>query len=93
LVIDVRAYNFVEVYEQTGSIMQFAANTIFLDLPGLLVLPIAGYLVDKYNRRNLIVISDLFAVFTNIFLVYLHLNNSLQVWHVFFASNFQISHN
>jgi Na+/melibiose symporter-like transporter len=70
----------------SGSITLFAANTVFLVLPGLLVSPLAGLVADKWDKKKIMVITDLGAMVTNIGLVTLHSSGHLQVWHVFAAS-------
>src|SRR6185295_10005561 len=41
----------VWIYQQTGSATYFALITLVTTLPGMLVLPLAGALVDRWDRR------------------------------------------
>lgn len=49
------------VYEHTGSITQFSFNKFLVLLPGIFVAPIAGVVVDRYDRC--VEVSDIFSVF------------------------------
>jgi MFS family permease len=48
----------VWVYQRTGSVLDFAGIIVAGLVPRLLVLPIAGNLVDRLNRRFVIIVSD-----------------------------------
>jgi MFS family permease len=78
----------VWIYEQTGSTTLFAMNILAYTLPTLLMSPIAGALVDRWDRRWAMIISDTGAgLFTLI--VWLLLSNSrLEVWHIYVATAF-----
>ncbi|MFO0098425.1 MAG: MFS transporter, partial [Aphanizomenon sp.] len=41
----------VWVYERTGSVTQFALITLFNTLPFLLISPIAGTFIDRWDKR------------------------------------------
>ncbi|MCL1467449.1 MFS transporter [Argonema galeatum] len=40
------------VYQKTGSVTEFALISLFTFLPSILLLPIAGAFVDRWNRRS-----------------------------------------
>jgi len=42
----------VWVYQRTGSVTQFALISLFTTLPGIVISPIAGTLVDRWDRRQ-----------------------------------------
>ena len=48
----------VWVYQRTGSVTQFALISLFTALPGIVFSPIAGALVDRWDRRWAMIISD-----------------------------------
>ncbi len=48
----------VWVYQNTGSVTQFALISFFTMLPGLVIFPLAGALVDRCDRRWVMIISD-----------------------------------
>ncbi|GAA2586100.1 hypothetical protein GCM10010399_15160 [Dactylosporangium fulvum] len=51
----------VWIYITTGSVKQFALFAVLGLVPGLLTLPIAGALVDRYDRRRIVLAGDLAA--------------------------------
>lgn len=51
----------VWIYQDTGSVSLFAWISIAAVLPGLLALPFAGALVDRWERRRAMIVSDLGA--------------------------------
>lgn len=38
------------IYQKTGSVTKFCLISLFILLPGIIVVPIAGTLVDRWNR-------------------------------------------
>jgi MFS transporter, DHA3 family, macrolide efflux protein len=51
----------IEVYKRTGSITWFTLLTFFYYLPMLVLSPLAGTLVDRWDRRRAMLLSDLGA--------------------------------
>lgn len=73
------------VYQRTGSATTLGAmDTAFL-LPFLLFSPIAGAMVDRYNRKLMMMISDLAAVAATSGILLLLAFGELQIWHLFAA--------
>ncbi|WP_375773032.1 MFS transporter [Archangium gephyra] len=58
----------VEVYKRTGSITKLSLVTFFATVPFVLVAPFAGALVDRWNRRTVMLISDLCAGICSFFI-------------------------
>lgn len=73
----------VWVYERTGSATQFALITLFAFVPGLLVAPFAGALVDRWDRRWTLFWSDLAPAVGILALVLLIRAGELEVWHIY----------
>jgi MFS family permease len=48
----------VWVYKNTGSVTQFALISFLAILPGLVISPLAGALVDRWDRRWTMILSD-----------------------------------
>jgi len=46
------------VYEQSGSVTQFALIGLFTALPNIVLSPLAGALVDRWDRRWAMILSD-----------------------------------
>lgn len=70
------------VYERTGSITQFALVSLFTTLPGIVLSPLTGALVDRWERRATMLLCNAVAGLTTLVLVLLLLINQLQVWHI-----------
>ena len=62
---------------QTGATMDFAATLIFNRLPGILVLPISGTIADKFDRKKILILSNLGSALVTLWLTFLFFNNHL----------------
>lgn len=72
----------VWVFQKTGSITQFALIHLFALLPGLLISPLSGTLVDRWDRRRAMILADTGAGFSTLALGLLWVTGSLEVWHI-----------
>ena len=73
-------------YQKYGSATALGViGTSFL-LPFLLLMPLAGIMVDKYNRKLMMMVSDLFAVCATVGVFILNLTGRLELWHLFVAA-------
>ena len=54
------------VYQRTGSVTQFALISLFVMLPTILLSPLAGALVDRWDRRWVMILSDAGAGFSTL---------------------------
>ncbi len=73
----------VWVYDRTGSITDLAHIQLFALLPGILALPFAGAIADRWDRRKLMIVSDTIAACCTASLVILLWLGVLQIWHLF----------
>jgi DHA3 family macrolide efflux protein-like MFS transporter len=73
----------VWIYQETGSTTLFALNLLAIALPNLLVSPLAGALVDRWDRRWVMVMSDTGAGLSTLVVVLLATTGHLAVWHVY----------
>ncbi|MBN2500089.1 MAG: MFS transporter [Anaerolineales bacterium] len=71
------------IYAQTGSVTQFALIALSSILPRLLLSPIAGVLVDRWDRRRTLILSDTGAGLCTFLLAVLFINGSIAPWHVY----------
>lgn len=78
----------VWIYEETGSTTLFAMNILAYTLPTLLMSPIAGALVDRWDRRWAMIISDTGAGLATLAVWLLLSNDQLEVWHIYLATAF-----
>lgn len=51
----------VYVYEKTGSVSYISIITLLSFMPSIILSPIGGLLADRYDRRLLMIIGDLFS--------------------------------
>ena len=73
----------VWIYEETGSITLFAFNLLAFAVPNLVVSPFAGALVDRYDRRRMMILSDTGAGLSTLVVAVLYFSGGLEVWHVY----------
>ncbi len=76
----------VWVFAQTGAVGDFAAISSASLIPGILVLPIAGAIVDRYDRRMVMLFSDIMMAVPIAVLAVLMATGSLEVWHIYVTS-------
>jgi DHA3 family macrolide efflux protein-like MFS transporter len=74
------------VYQRTGSVTQFALISLFVVLPMILLSPLAGALVDRWERRWVMIVSDAGAAFSTLMVAFLLLSGHLEVWHTYLAA-------
>jgi DHA3 family macrolide efflux protein-like MFS transporter len=77
------------VFEETGSATSLALVQVFFITPFLFVTPIAGVLVDRHNRKLMMMVSDLAAGLATIAILVLQAFGVLEVWHLYAAAIFQ----
>ena len=75
----------VWVFQKTGEITQYALISMFFVLPGVLLGPLAGTLVDRWDRRRAMLISDLGAGLSTLSIAVVYLLGGLQVWYIYLA--------
>jgi MFS family permease len=75
-------------WELTGEATALALMAFFSFAPNILLTPIAGALVDRWNRKLVMMLSDIGAVAATVAMFLLSLDGSLQIWHVYAAGAF-----
>lgn len=74
------------IWERTKSATAVALVWVFIFAPGILLSPVAGTFVDRWNRKRVLVVSDLVAGLATASLLLLFLSGGLQIWHVYLAA-------
>jgi DHA3 family macrolide efflux protein-like MFS transporter len=69
--------------KETGSASILATATAFAILPEIFISPFAGAIVDRFNRKKLIIISDGAIAIATVILAILFYFNLVAVWHVY----------
>jgi DHA3 family macrolide efflux protein-like MFS transporter len=72
----------VWVYRNTGSVTQFSVVILFTMLPGILVSPLAGTLIDRFDRRALMILSNVWSALWTAGVALLFAFGTLHLWHV-----------
>jgi MFS transporter, DHA3 family, macrolide efflux protein len=67
----------------TGSAAVLATATIVAFIPEVLIMPFAGALVDRWNRRKVMIIADSSVAVATLGLVYLFSQGLEQLWHIY----------
>lgn len=70
-------------YELTEKATALALLSLFAFGPTILLSPVAGALVDRWNRKVVLILSDLAAGLATLVVLLLHWTGSLQLWHLF----------
>lgn len=73
----------VWIFDQTGKATPFALTVLFGNLPRILLLPVAGSLADRWNRRWVMILSDVGNALVTISVFFLLQFGSLQFWHIY----------
>lgn len=75
----------VWVYQQTGSATQLAFVNLFFYVGIVVMSPLAGSLVDRWNKRWAMIVSDSGAALSTLFIVILLIGGWLQTWHIYLS--------
>lgn len=73
-------------YQETGSATALGIISAAFIVPFLLLSPIAGVMVDRHNRKLMMMVSDLTAVVPTAGILILYTSGSLQIWHLYVAA-------
>jgi DHA3 family macrolide efflux protein-like MFS transporter len=73
-------------YQETGSATSLGIISTAFVVPFLLLSPIAGVMVDRHNRKLMMMVSDLTAVLATAGILVLHATGNLQIWHLYVAA-------
>ena len=74
-------------WELTGSATALALVGFFSMLPSIVVSIFAGILVDRVNRKYLMILSDGIAAISTVAILVLHLTGNLAIWHLYLAAS------
>ncbi|MFD8208923.1 amino acid adenylation domain-containing protein [Streptomyces sp. NPDC059695] len=71
------------LYLQTGSLFQLGLLAAFGLVPSVVVAPLAGAIVDRGDRRRVMLWGDVAAGLTQAVLLVLYLGGALEIWHTY----------
>ena len=74
------------MYQQTESATAMGLMQVFYITPFLIMSPFAGVMVDRYNRKLMMMVSDLCAVIATFGILILFAIDRIEFWHMYAAS-------
>lgn len=74
------------MYQQTESATALGLMQVFFITPFLLISPFAGVMVDRYNRKLMMMVSDLAAAIATGGIFVLYALGMLEFWHLYVAA-------
>jgi len=69
--------------KQTGSATVLATATLVAMLPQIVLGPFVGALVDRWNRRVIMMVADGGIALATVGLIYLFVSGQVQIWHIY----------
>ncbi|MEW5828755.1 MAG: MFS transporter [Chloroflexota bacterium] len=76
------------IYQETGQAAPFVYTALFSSLPVVMFSLFAGALVDRWNRRRVMILTDVGAALSTLAVFFLYTTGNLQVWHIYVSSFF-----
>jgi len=76
-------------FEKTGAATTLSLLGFFFVAPMLIFSPIAGAIVDRYNRKLMMMVSDLASGIATVIILILLALGKLEIWHLYITSAFQ----
>ena len=73
-------------WQVTGRATALALVGFFSLVPMLVLSPVAGAVVDRWSRKKLMILGDLVAGVSTVFLLVLFLLGKLEIWHIYLVA-------
>lgn len=70
-------------YEEKGSALTTALLTVSSYAPYVLISIFAGAISDKWSKKSIMLVSDTFAAFCTIIVLFLLKTENLEIWHLY----------
>ncbi|MCP4420986.1 MAG: MFS transporter [Chloroflexi bacterium] len=74
------------IFQETGEATALTWAIFFFIAPSVLFSPVAGAIVDRSNRKTIMIVSDLLAGIATIVLLLVLAADNLQIWHIYIAN-------
>ncbi len=75
-------------WELSGTTTALVLVGVASSIPSVIFNPFAGTLVDRWNRKFVMMLSDFASAFTTIVLLLLFLTEDIEIWHLYAAGAF-----
>jgi MFS family permease len=70
-------------WQLTNQVTTIALLSFFELIPSIFITLVSGLIVDRVNRKFLLIIADCVAAISTIVIGYLYLTDQLQIWHIY----------
>lgn len=70
-------------WELTNQVTTLALLSFFTLIPSILITLVSGLIVDRVNRKFLMIIGDSIAAISTVVIAYFYLTDQLQIWHIY----------
>lgn len=69
--------------DRTGSATVLAMASLAGLIPGIVLGPLAGAYIDRWNRSRTMIVADALIALASLWLAYLFWTDAIQIWHVY----------
>ncbi|MCA9995376.1 MAG: MFS transporter [Anaerolineales bacterium] len=76
----------IYIFGETQRVQELALLGLAFTLPLILMSPIAGTIVDRNNRKMMMILSDLAAGLTTVVVLILVWSGKLEIWHLYITN-------
>jgi MFS family permease len=70
-------------WDLTGTAMGLVLVGVITYIPGVILSPFAGTLIDRWNRKLVLALSDAGAAVSTVILLYLFTTGKAEIWHLY----------
>ena len=70
-------------WEMTGTVTGLVLVGVISYIPGVILSPFAGTLIDRWNRKLVLALSDTGAAISTVILLYLFTSGQAEIWHLY----------
>lgn len=74
------------VWQKTEQASALATVSFLIFLPSILFMPLAGVMVDRWERKQTLMLSDMGSAFATLVALLLYQSNALALWHIYLLS-------
>ncbi|MCP3974158.1 MAG: MFS transporter, partial [bacterium] len=74
------------VFTETRSVTQLTFVALAFAVPAVVFAPLAGSVIDRFDRRMVMLVSDLVAGAATIGLFFVYATDSMELWHIYTAT-------
>jgi DHA3 family macrolide efflux protein-like MFS transporter len=71
------------IYQDTKSVSLLSWVILAASVPGVMIAPLAGTIVDRWNRRTVMLLSDLVAGISTVLVAAMIITGQMLHWHIF----------